>query len=43
MNTFDDDALMRERLYRIGATAPVPRLDPPRTYAAAAAACCAPA
>jgi hypothetical protein len=27
MNTFDDDTLLSERLYRIGATAPVPRLD----------------
>lgn len=28
MNTFDDDTLLRDRLYRIGATAPVPLLDP---------------
>ncbi|SDL09827.1 Nitrate and nitrite sensing [Nocardioides sp. YR527] len=28
MNTFDDDTLLRERLYRIGATAPVPPSDP---------------
>lgn len=28
MNTFDDDTLLRDRLYRIGATAPVPLADP---------------
>lgn len=28
MNTFDDDTLLRERLYRIGATVPVPLPDP---------------
>ncbi|GGU09373.1 nitrate- and nitrite sensing domain-containing protein [Nocardioides albus] len=28
MNTFDDDTLLREGLYRIGGTAPVPRIDP---------------
>ena len=28
MNTFDDDTLLSERLYRIGATVPVPRPDP---------------
>ena len=28
MNTFDDDTLLRDRLYRIGATAPVPLANP---------------
>ncbi|OIJ27079.1 nitrate- and nitrite sensing domain-containing protein [Nocardioides luteus] len=28
MNTFDDDTLLRDSLYRIGATAPVPLADP---------------
>ena len=28
MNIFDDDTLLRERLYRIGATVPVPLVDP---------------
>ncbi|MEI7055600.1 nitrate- and nitrite sensing domain-containing protein [Nocardioides sp. CCNWLW239] len=28
MNTFDDDTLLRDSLYRLGATAPVPHADP---------------
>lgn len=28
MNTFDDDTLLRDSLYRIGASAPVPHADP---------------